>query len=263
MQSSFGAFLKDWRNQRRMSQLDLGLSANVSARHISFLETGRSAPSRQMVHQLCNCLDVPASERNDLFHAAGFAPAYRRRALADEDMAPVKEAVEWVLERQNPYPAFALDRHWHLVKANQAATFMLQASGISEGDSLLDPMLEQERMMATFENWEEVADHMIARLRTESAHLGGDEVLDRAAQKLREMICGRSTTGKGELQAFVPARYKAGTMVLSFLSTIAQFGTVNDIALSELKIEMMFPADETTRAALLAMGQAAPVALTD
>ncbi len=256
MQSAFGTTLKEWRHQRRMSQLDLGLSANVSARHISFLETGRSAPSRQMVHHLCDCLEVPPAERNDLFHAAGFAPAYRRRALTDEDIAPVRNAVDWVLERHNPYPAFALDRHWHLVKANQSAEFMLQASGVFEGDSLLDLIADQETIMATFENWEEVAEHMIARLRTESAHLGGDDVLDRAIRRLREMIGGRPSDRHGELQAFIPARYRAGGQIFSFLSTIAQFGTVNDIALSELKIEMMFPVDEVTRAVLLSMGVA-------
>ncbi|MEP3279947.1 MAG: helix-turn-helix transcriptional regulator [Stappiaceae bacterium] len=254
MRSVFGTSLKDWRNQRRMSQLDLGLSANVSARHISFLETGRSTPSRQMVHQLCDVLEVPPAERNTIYNAAGFAPAYRRRALTDEDMAPVKEAVDWVLERHNPYPAFAVDRHWRLVKSNQSAGFMLHSAGISEGDSLLQLMQDKETMIATFENWEEVAEHMIARLRTESVHLGGDVVLDAASAKLVEMLGGRTNTQQGELQAFVPARYRAGETVFSFVTTIAQFGTANDIALSELKIEMMFPVDETTRAALMAMG---------
>ncbi len=251
--SNFGASLKTWRNQRRMSQLDLGLSANVSPRHISFLETGRSAPSKRMIHHLCECLDVPPADRNNLLSAAGFAPAYQNRALSDDDMTAVREAVEWTLDRHNPYPAMALDRHWRLVKANDAAKFMLAASGVNEGDSLLTMLDDPEKLPETFENWEEVTTHAVIRLRTESAHLGGDTVLDEAAERLSKILGDKGLDGQSNLPPFVPTRYRAGEMVLSFLSTIAQFGTANDIALSELKIELMFPADETTRAVLVSM----------
>lgn len=257
MDTSFGAVLKEWRGQRRMSQLDLGLSSNVSARHISFLETGHAKPSRSMVLQLCETLEMPRSARNSLLNAAGYAPAYRSRDLDAADMDHVRAAVEWTLERHNPYPAMALDRHWTIVKANQAAQFLLAGAGVSEGDSLLAALTDSERFASVIENWIEVAQHMVVRLRTESAHLGGDPVLDEAANAL---IGALSTTSHPPstqpLPAIIPARYRAGDKVFSFFSTLAQFGTAEDIALAELKIEMMFPADEETRHALLALAGA-------
>ena len=122
MADAFGNLIRDWRNQRRMSQLDLALAADVSARHISFLETGRSQPSRGMVLALSESLGVPRATRNVLLNAAGFAQAYRARDLDDEDMAPVREAMDWMLERHAPYPAFAFDRHWRLVRLNSVST---------------------------------------------------------------------------------------------------------------------------------------------
>ena len=253
MDKSFGAVLKDWRSQQRMSQLDLGLTANVSARHISFLETGRSRPSRAMVMNLCESLEMPREARNALLNAAGFSAAYHRRDLDDADMEHVRAAVDWMLERHDPYPALALDRHWIIVKANRSAGQLIGASGLAAGDSLLDAMIDPQRMASLFDNWREVAQHMMVRLRTESAHLGGDPVLDAAARKLAGAIDMSASPNSGVLPAVIPARYRANGMVLSFFSTLAQFGTAEDIALSELKIEMMFPADDTTRDLLLAM----------
>lgn len=253
MDKSFGAALKDWRSQQRMSQLDLGLTANVSARHISFLETGRSRPSRAMVMTLCESLEMPREARNALLNAAGFSPAYRRRDLDEADMAHVRAAVDWMLERHDPYPALALDRHWIIVKANRSAGQLIGASGLAEGDSLLDAMIDPQRIASLFDNWQEVAQHMMVRLRTESAHLGGDPVLDEAARKLAGEFGASAPPDGGVLPAVIPARYRANGMVLSFFSTLAQFGTAEDIALAELRIEMMFPADDTTRDLLLAM----------
>lgn len=253
MHNSFGTALRQWRGQRRMSQLDLGLTANVSARHISFLETGRARPSQPMAIQLCETLEVPLSARNAFLGAAGFAPAYRRRELSDDDMVHVRAAVDWTLERHDPFPAFALDKHWCVVKANGSATFLLGGIGLTQGDSLLDAMMDRELMSAALENWQEVMQHMAVRLRTESAHLGGDAVLDQAAERLTGMLGPGSQGVKGTLPAVIPARYRAGTSTLSFFSTLAQFGTAEDIALAELKIELMFPADDATRDALLAM----------
>ena len=257
MDTSFGAVLKEWRGQRRMSQLDLGLSSNVSARHISFLETGRAKPSRSMVLQLCETLEMPRNARNSLLNAAGYAPAYRSRDLDAADMDHVRAAVEWTLERHNPYPAMALDRHWTIVKANQAAGFLLAGAGVTEGDSLLAALTDSERFAAVIENWREVAQHMVVRLRTESAHLGGDPVLDQAANALMLALGATPHPAPAQpLPAIIPARYRAGDRTFSFFSTLAQFGTAEDIALAELKIEMMFPADEETRHALLQLSNA-------
>ena len=252
MDSNFGALLKDWRGQRRMSQLDLGLSANVSARHISFLETGRARPSRTMVFQLSETLDVPRGARNVLLNAAGFAPAYRSRALDDEDMENVRKAVEWMLDRHEPFPAIALDRHWRIIKANRPSQMLLSGVGLVEGDSLLEAMANSDVMKPAFANWPEVARHTITRLRTESAHLGGDTILDEAADRLSAEIGSDLPQDNAVLPAVIPARYRAGGMTLSFFSTIAQFGTAEDIALADLKIELMFPADDATRDVLVA-----------
>lgn len=251
--TTFGSALKGWRAQRRMSQLDLGLTADVSARHISFLETGRSRPSRSMVMHLCETLQVPRPSRNALLNAAGFAQAYRRREPDDTDLAPVHAAIDWTLERHDPYPAMALDRHWTIVKANRCATMLIAAIGLKQGDSLLAAMLNTEQMAQALENWTEVARHMIACLRTESHHVGGDKVLDAAAEALTAAIGPLAPEATGPLPAVIPARYRTGDMILSLFSTLAQFGTAEDIALAELRIELLFPADEETRTALLAM----------
>ncbi len=255
MENSFGATLKEWRGRRRMSQLDLGLSANVSARHISFLETGRSKPSRSMVRLLCDSLDLPLNARNAFLTSAGFAPAYRRRDLKDDDMAHVRAAVDWMLERHDPYPALALDRHWRVVRLNRSATMLLRGAGLREGDSLLEAMLDRNRLANALDNWSEVVEHTMVRLRTESAHLGGDPVLDAAIETLSADPDLGAPADDATLPAVVPARYRAGDMVLSLFSTIAQFGSAEDIALAELKIELMFPADEPTRMVLAAMAQ--------
>ncbi len=254
MQNSFGSVLKDWRSQRRLSQLDLGLSANVSARHISFLETGRATPSRSMVMNLCETLDVPRSTRNTFLSAAGFSPAYRRRDLDEADMAHVRAAVEWMLERHDPYPALALDRHWTVTRTNRSAGILLGGAGLAEGDSLLEAMTDMSKMASVLDNWPEVAQHTIARLRTESTHLGGDPVLDAAADSLARDVGSALPETKGVLPSVIPARYRANGIVLSLFSTLAQFGSAEDIALAELKIEMMFPADEESRAVLMALG---------
>ena len=257
MQASFGTELRDWRTRRRLSQLDLGLQANVSARHISFLETGRARPSRPMVIQLCESLEVPRTARNALLSAAGFAPAYRQRELAEDEMAHVRAAVDWTLERHAPFPAFALDKHWTILRANPTAALLLAAANLNEGDCLLDVMSDTTLMGEILENPEEVMHHMAIRLRTESAHLGGDPILDEAAERLAKAVGDHAPGIEGPLPPVIPTRYKAGGGVLTFFSTLAQFGTAEDIALAELKIEMMFPADEATRETLLAMAAAA------
>ncbi|MEP0944480.1 MAG: helix-turn-helix transcriptional regulator [Rhizobiaceae bacterium] len=254
MNTEFGSTLKQWRQQRRMSQLELGLSANVSARHISFLETGRSRPSRGMVLQLCEELAVPLPARNQLLTAAGLAPAYQKRSLDTADMQPAREALSWMMQRHDPFPAIAMDRHWHILQLNEAATRLLSGMGLGEGDSLLEAFLSSPEIQQSVENLSEVAFHVRARLQTESAHLGGDPVLSDAAERLTALIDDDPTANQGVLPAFVPTTYAFGGMSLSFFSTFSQFGTAEDIALAEIKIEMMFPADDATRDVLMAMG---------
>lgn len=247
MSEQFGTILKEWRGKRRMSQMELGLVANVSARHISFLETGRSKPSKSMVMMLSKVLELPIAMRNSLLGSAGFAPAYGKRDLSDRDMAYIRQAVARMLDRHDPYPAFAFDRHWNVVKTNKCAGHLLAASGVVEGDSLLEAILDENGMSQSLENLDEVIQHFIIRLRTESNFLGGDAVLDKAILSLTETLGEGASPVLGTLPAVIPARYKAGGVTLSLFSTIAQFGSAEDIALSELKIEMMFPADDQTK----------------
>ncbi|MGI9357762.1 MAG: helix-turn-helix domain-containing protein [Rhizobiaceae bacterium] len=253
MQNQFGSSLKHWRNQRRMSQLGLGLTADVSARHISFLETGRSRPSRAMVLHLCEQLDVPRAVRNKMLNQAGLAPAYESRPLAHEDMEPIRSAIDWMLERHNPYPAIALDRHWTIVDLNDSANRLLGGMGLGEGMSVVQALIDTPALQAAITNLPEVVEHLRHRMRTESAHYGGDELLDAMERELGGLADDEAREPGGILPAFVPTRYRFGETELSLLSTFAQFGTAEDIALGELRIEMMFPADEATRQTLLAL----------
>ncbi|MGI3186530.1 helix-turn-helix domain-containing protein [Nioella aestuarii] len=245
----FGESLRDWRSKRRMSQLDLGLSANVSARHISFLETGRSRPSRSMVLTLCEELDVPRPDRNHMLTAAGFAPLYKARNWEASDMEPARAAMEHMLTSHAPYPGLALDRHWRILRMNAPAERLFGLFGIQEGDAMLEAMLGNATLLDAIENLPELALHLSARLRTESAHLGGDAVLEAYAAALDRLIAARPRAD-GPLPAFVPTLIRLGDARLSFLSTIAQFGSAEDIALAEIRVELMFPADDATRAAM-------------
>ncbi len=247
MTQAFPNLLKHWRNTRRMSQLDLGLAANVSARHVSFLETGRSTPSRSMVLQLCETLAVPLPAQNTLLHAAGFAEVYNSRKWDDKELAHAREAVDWTLQRHDPFPAMALDKHWTIIKANTAATLLLIAVGLNVGDSLLEAMQSSERLKAAISNWQDVLRHMISRLRTESARLGHDQVLETAASNLALQL---SDTHKTEITSgsiVLETRYVLNGLELSFFSMLSQFTSAEDIALADLRIELMYPANEATR----------------
>ena len=251
METNFGPILKDWRGRRRMSQLELGLAADVSARHVAFLETGRSKPSRSMVIQLSDALAVPRSERNSLLNAAGFTSIYKQRDLDEKEMTHVRAAVDWTLMRHDPFPAIAVDKHWHLVRMNNTASALFGAIGVAVGDSMLQTFIETPAVRDAIENWDEVARFMVVRLRTESAHLGGDAVLDEAANKLAEETGEGPAGTNSALPAVISTRYRAGDMTLALFSTIAQFGSAEDIALADLRLEMMFPTDDATRNLLI------------
>lgn len=250
MAQAFGNLLKDWRMRRRFSQLDLALAANVSSRHLSFIETGRARPSRAMVLQLAQAMEVPRSERNLLLHAAGFAAVYGARSLEATEMRPVREALTWTLARHDPYPGLALDRHWRVLMANDCAIRLLGPFGLGLGESVLDAFLAGPLRTALL-NWPIIARHMIARLRTESSHVGGDPVLDAAQRQLHEALAGADDEARGPMPAVIPVVLAVGGMQCSFFSTIAQFSSAEDIALADLKLELMFPADEATRVALV------------
>lgn len=254
MTLAFGQQLKQWRNIRRMSQLDLGLAANVSARHVSFLETGRASPSRSMVLQLCQTLEVPLPAQNTFLHAAGFAEVYRNRGLSDQELAHGRQAIEWTLHRHDPYPAMALDKYWIVIKANHAATVLLKAVGLAEGSSLLDAMQHSELLRASISNWQEVLSHMIMRLRSEDTRMGFDDVLTKAAANLILQLDDK----KLELpagQVVLSTQYVLNGLELSLFSMLAQFNSAEDITLADLRVELMYPADEKTANFLHSLAQ--------
>lgn len=248
MHTNFGHQLKHWRGLRRMSQMELGLEANVSARHISFLESGRAQPSSQMVVQLAQTLDVPRGARNHLLSAAGFANKYQARALDGVDMAPVRDAMEQMIAAHDPMPGFVLDRHWNIVSGNQGFARIAAMFDLSKGGSLLDALLALSDPKLVFENWAEFGWYILNRLRTENAHLGGDPVLEKAIVALAADVDIAGFRHLGLMPAIIPTRILVGPQVLSFISTIAQFGSTEDIVLNDLRIELLFPADAETAA---------------
>lgn len=255
---SFGAALRHWRTLRRYSQLDLALEAGVSARHLSFLESGRAQPSRSMVLMLAEALHIPREARNALLHAAGFAPAYRARPMGDGAIASAEAALEWMLKRHDPYPGIVLDRQWRLVRTNTAAAFLFGAVGLQDGDSLLNAFLDETPLRNALVNWPEVGHHMLMRLRAERDVFGEDSALDAAIQTLEHDPSVRAHRDEARLPpALVPVAFQVGGATMQFVSTIAQFGAAEDIAVADWRIEFLFPADEATRLALIAMANAA------
>jgi len=184
MTSSFGTVLKEWRGVRRLSQLALGSAADVSSRHISFLESGRSNPSRAMVLHLSEILEVPRQERNRFLTAAGFAPVFESHDPDGEAMQPIRDAISWTLSRHDPFPAIVLDRHWNVLSANQAASTMFAFMGVDQNVNMIELFVEDNGVRDLIENWSEVGYYLLTRFRTESAAVGGDDVLDDAIAAL-------------------------------------------------------------------------------
>jgi len=254
--STFGVLLRQWRGRRRLSQLDLALEAGVSARHVSFVETGRARPSRAMVLRLAEQLDVPLRERNPLLLAAGHAPAYSMRTLDDESMAPVRAALDLILEGYQPFPALAVDGGWNLVAAN--ATLSLLVGDVA--DELLVPPVNVLRLSlhpgglaGRIVNLAQWRGHLLDRLAREAALTGAADLaaLHRELLDYPGGIEHRHSPGLA-----VPLRLRAGGRELAFLSTVTTFGTAVDITLAELSIEAFLPADRATAEAVRALAPA-------
>jgi transcriptional regulator with XRE-family HTH domain len=247
VRESFSDLLRHWRGIRRVSQLELALRADVSARHISFLESQRARPSRAMVLALADALEMPLSERNALLGAAGFAPVYQARPPGDRALALPEAALAWMLDRHAPYPGLALDRHWKLIRANAPAEKLLSAANVRPGDSLLEACGPEGALRPLIVNWPEVARYLAARLQTEIEHHGGNPLL---AHHRDAILAGLKRPIPDPASPLLPVIYQLGDVRLSFFSTIAHFGGAADIALDDLRIELMFPADAVTAGAL-------------
>ena len=248
----FPESLKSWRKAKRFSQLQLAVEADVSSRHISFLETGRARPSRDMIGRLARAMHLPLHAHNQLLTHAGYAARYSGRRWDGEAMAPIRAAVSHMLQAHAPYPGLAIDRLWTVVQMNRPAQMMFGTLGVREGDSLLD-LLTSGRLPEHVENWPEVAHHAAQRLRTESAAQGGVARLDAVADQL----AGVGSAGKPVDGPVMPTIFRMGETRLSLFTTLAQFGTPEDLALEDLKIELYFPADDTSATLLKAMAGSA------
>lgn len=249
-----GNLLREWRTRRRMSQLALALEADISARHLSFLETGRAKPSREMVLHLAERLDIPLRERNALLVAAGFAPLFSERRLDDPEMGSVRAAIDLVLAGHEPYPAIAVDRYWTLVAANRAvAPFFegIDASLLEPEVNVLRASLHPKGLAPRIVNYDEWRAHVLERLRRQ-IDVSGDARLIALHDELRALPGQTRAAGKHRDYAgvVVPLELMAGDRVLRFFSTTTIFGTPVDVTLSELAVESFFPADAATAEAL-------------
>ncbi len=247
---SWGELLRDWRQRRRLSQLDLALDAGVSARHLSFLETGRSRPSREMVMRLAEELEVPLRDRNRLLLAAGFAPAYEERPLEAPEMEPVRRAVAQVLTGHEPFPAAVVDRWWNLVAANRNVSLFLEGVDprlLEPPANVLRVSLHPDGMAPRIANLAEWRGHLLDRLRREVAATADGrlaELLDEVSAFPAPPAAAPERPAQGAIA--VPLRLHDGDRELSFFSTVATFGTAVDVTVAELSIEAFFPADART-----------------
>jgi transcriptional regulator with XRE-family HTH domain len=250
---TFGEQLRDWRARRRMSQLDLAGEAEISTRHLSFMETGRSVPSRGMVLKLAEVIDLPLRERNVLLLAAGYAPAYAERPLDDPSLAAARQAIDLILKGHSPYPALAIDRHWTLVAANDTALKLMADVAhhlAAPPVNVLRLSLHPEGLSPRIENLSEWRAHLLDRLRRQ-IDVTGDPVLVALLAELSAYPHPASMRPHADYGGVVvPVRLRTAQGVLSFFSTTTIFGTPVDVTLSELALESLFPADAETARAL-------------
>lgn len=266
----FAQRLRTWRVKRRLSQLELALESGVSQRHVSFLESGRARPSRAMVLQLSETLDVPLRERNDWLIAAGFAPIFRARTLDDPEMAHVRAALRLMLTNHEPFPAVAVDRAWNVREANRP--FELLAAALGEetwanvggsGRNLMRLIFHPAGIRRSITNWETVAPLLWHRACREAEAVGGQEM-----QELLEELARYQDPATlwpavdAALVPVLPIELDHAGLRVSFFSVISTFGTAQDVTADELRIESFFPADAATEELFrnLARGQGAPSA---
>jgi transcriptional regulator with XRE-family HTH domain len=252
--SGVGDLLRAWRTRRRLSQFDLSLLADVSTRHLSYVETGRSRPSRAFVLHLAEHLDVPLRGRNDLLVAAGYAPLYGETDLDAPAMAEVRQALDLVLTHHDPFPALVVDRTWDLVRANAGAAVLLEELDpalLVGRPNVLRLSLHPDGLGRRILDFDVFSGHVLGRLRRQVA-LTGDELLKDLYDELVALPGVSAVEPWTEHPGVVlPVRLRSSRGVLSFFTTAATFGTAADVTLSELTVESFFPADAQTRRALV------------
>jgi transcriptional regulator with XRE-family HTH domain len=244
-----GDHLRDWRQRRHLSQLDLAVDAEISARHLSFVETGRASPSREMVLKLAERLDVPLRERNVLLVAAGYAPAFPQRSLDDPMLKSARQAIDLVLKAHEPNPALAYDRHWNLVTANRMVAPLLDGIPerlLGQPFNILRLAFHPEALAARTVNIAEWCGHLLERLHRQCEATADPELLKLYDDLKSYPLPARSAPLPPDNNVAIPLKLRHDGEVLSFISTTMVFGTPVDITLSELALETFFPADDFT-----------------
>ncbi|MEE6262005.1 helix-turn-helix domain-containing protein [Plantactinospora sonchi] len=253
-QRPVGRLLRGWRVRRRLSQLELAIAADISTRHLSFVETGRAMPSRDMVLRLADQLDVPLRERNQLLLAAGYAPVYPRTPLDSPALDPVRAAVRRGLAAHEPYPAVALDQGWHLIDTNHGAALLTTGAAeplLAPPVNMLRLTLHPAGLAPRILNLGQWRAQLLGRLRRQ-VELTGDPELADLYDELRDYPCDQpepelAVPGPGDV--LVPLRIRDGERRLSFFSTVSTFATPLDVTVAELSVESFFPLDQATTAA--------------
>ena len=257
MKSGFGSTLSEWRAVRRLSQLDLALLAGISQRHISFVESGRAQPSRDMIFKLAEALDLPLRARNELFLAAGYAPAYPERRLDLSEMKAAREALELILNHHEPYPAIVMDINWNIVMRNEAVSRIVNYCVGAEALRQLFPdgminfvelMFAPNGLRPHIVNWTHSRAALLRRLRREAAGNAGSpsETLRRKFDHDTPRASDISFLEES-IDPILPLELRIGDTRLRLFNTFTTFGTPQDVSLQELRIDMSFPADEVTR----------------
>ncbi|MFD6062342.1 helix-turn-helix domain-containing protein [Rhodococcus wratislaviensis] len=250
--SHVGTHLRAWRERRRLSQLELANRADISARHVSFLETGRSNPTRAMLLRLSEHLDIPLRERNALLLVGGFAPAFPEHHLSDVPMASIADAIGKILTAHSPSPAVVVDRHWNLVDANDAVAVLTEGCAavlLEPPVNVLRLSLHPDGMAPRILDLPQWRGHLLDRLRHQIA-VTGDEVLRDLLGELEGYPGGAVDAAELPGSLVVPLRIRHHDTVLAFVSTTTMFGTPLEVTVAELAIESFFPADAVTAATL-------------
>lgn len=255
----FGDLLREWRQARRLSQLDLALDADISARHLSYVENGRSRPSREMVERLAGVLGAPLRDRNLLLLAAGYAPTHGETNLASPEMAPARAAIELILRHQEPYPALVMDRSWDVLMTNHAAQKFMRLMGLGRSTqrNVIKLIVDPAELRPRITNWEVAASDLVGQLQRQASAAAADDDVHRLLDDVLaypDVPAAWSTHAFGAAaQPFMSVEYENNGVVMRFFTTITCFAAPYDVTLEELRVECSFPADEATAAACRAL----------
>jgi transcriptional regulator with XRE-family HTH domain len=248
-----GPLLSEYRKQHRLSQLQLGLLADVSSRHISFIETGRSQPSRSMLLRLADVLNLPHKDSNLLLNSGGFAAAYTALDLASTEMDAVRRALHLILENHNPYPAIVMDSSYNLIMANEAQQTLMSLIVGADQElptlNILEALFREDVFRPHIANWDDVAGHLLRRLRKQVLAFGNSEQAE-LYNRLLELSPPQhwqQPQDTAEDGPMLTVDFKMGDMTLSMFTTLSQFGSALDIGMEEILIESYFPADDNAR----------------